>query len=130
MSPRNFRVFGSHPEVADPADILVGHPVRCRRDREMAVADIKVERRVDLGVIELHQHVVPPDTELGGAEGNKGGRIAAAYADQVEVRLAGRKTKLTRTGIVKGGLWRDANMAQERHYLAQNSAIWERQDQR
>ena len=56
-------------------------------------ADAEVERRVDLRVIELHQHVGAADADLGGAERDEGGDVEAAHADDVERRVVGGEAK-------------------------------------
>ena len=63
------------------ARILLG-----RRDDEPAVADAEIERHIDLGIVELHQHVVAGDAELRRAEGDEGGDVEVAHADDVERR--------------------------------------------
>ena len=67
-------------------------PLGRRGHGHTAMPDIEIERRVDLGIIELHQHVVAGDPELGGAEGDEGRDIEAAHPDQVERRVGGRET--------------------------------------
>src|SRR5216683_2507269 len=55
MSPRDLVIFGGDPQMAPAARVFVRRPIRRRRDRHMAMPDIEVERRIDLGVIEFYQ---------------------------------------------------------------------------
>src|ERR1700739_3340645 len=103
MAAGNLRVFCGHSDVARAPDILPRGPVGSRRHRETTKADAEVEWSVNLGIVELHQYVVAGDGELGGAEGDKGGDVKAAHADQIEARLAGREAELARVGILKSG---------------------------
>ncbi len=91
----NFRILRSDAHVARSSDVGLPERVHCCRDGEAAMPDIEVERRIDLRIIEFHQHVIAGDAELRGAEGNEGGGIEAAHADQIETGFAGRKTQLT-----------------------------------
>ncbi len=89
MPAGNFRVLRRDAHMARSSDVGLPERVRRRRDGEAAMPDIEVERRVDLRIVEFHQHVIAGDAELSGAEGDKGGGIEAAHADQIETRLAG-----------------------------------------
>src|SRR5260370_1027992 len=104
MAAGNLRIFGRYPDVAPACDILTCGPVGGSRDRDMAVPDIEVERRVNLGIIELHQYVIAGNAELSRAEGDKGGHVEAADADQIEAAFAGGEAELTRRRIVEGAL--------------------------
>src|SRR5438034_4393465 len=78
MAAGHLRVFGGDPEMAPAARILLADLVRRRRDGHMAMADIEVERRIDFGIVEFHQHIVAGDAELSRPEGYKGRDIEAA----------------------------------------------------
>jgi len=90
--------------------------------------NVEVERRVDLRIVEFHQHVVAGDAELGRAKGDKRGDVKAAHANQIERRLAGRKAKLARTGILERGLRLYTEALQQRHHLAEDPSVRQRQD--
>ena len=109
--------------------VLARDPIGGRGDRDVAMPDIQIERRVDLGIVEFHQYVVAGDAELGRAEGDKGRDIEAAHADQIEAGVAGRKAQPARCRVVEGGLRLDAYPAQQRHHLGENPAVGQRQDQ-
>ncbi len=81
MAAGDFRVFGRHPDMAPAARVFLAGLVLRRCDRHSAMPDIEVERRVDLGIIEFHQHVIAGDAELRRAERDKAGDIEAADAD-------------------------------------------------
>ena len=100
----DLRVLCRHPNVARASDIAVLDAVGCRGHREAAMTDIEVERSVNLGIVEFHQHIIAGDAELSGAEGDESGRIEAADTDQIETGLACAKAKLPRRRVIKGRL--------------------------
>src|SRR5207248_2494254 len=115
--------------MARSSEVGLPERVRGRRDGEAAMPDIEVERRVNLRIVELHQHIIAGDAELCGPERDKSGGIEAAHTDQIETGLAGREAELARSGVVEGRLRFDADLAQQRHDLAENSPIRQGHDQ-
>ena len=95
----------------------------------MAVPDIKVERRVNLGIVEFHQHIIAGNAELGSAEGDEGGDVKAAHSYQIKSRSARGKAEFARVRVVKGGLRRDAETTQQRHHLVEDPTVGQRKDQ-
>ena len=94
-----------------------------------AVADAEVDRRVDLGIVELHQHVVAGHAEVGGAERHEGGDVEGADADDVEVAMVGREAQQARVGIGEGGFRLDAGARQQGRRFLQDAALRQGQDQ-
>src|SRR5580704_5603064 len=103
MTTGDLRVFRGDANMARAADAFSGGAVGGGCDRKMAVPDIKIERRVNLGIVEFHQHIIAGDAELGSAEGDEGGDVKAAHSYQIKSRHARRKAELARARIVKGG---------------------------
>ena len=111
MAARDFGVFGRDPQVAPAVRVLVAGPLGRRGDRHAAMPDIEIERRVDLGIVEFHQHVVAGNPELRGAKRHECRNIEAAHPDQVERRVGGAKPQLPARRIAEGGLRHDARCA-------------------
>src|SRR5205085_5105254 len=102
MAAGHLRVFGGDPDMTPAARILLTDLVCGCRHSHPAMADIEVERRVDLRIIEFHQDIVAGDAELSGAESDKGRDIEAADADQVEPRRGRGETQLARARVGEG----------------------------
>jgi hypothetical protein len=83
-------------------------------DRQAAAADAQVDRRVDLGVAELHQNVVAGNAELRGAERDEGRDVERAHAHERDVRQIGRELERARAFVGEGGLGHDADVRQDR----------------
>src|SRR5437763_7356454 len=109
--------------MARSSEVGLPERVRGRRDGEAAMPDIEVERRVNLRIVEFHQHVIAGDAELCGAEGDKSGGIEAAHADQIETGLAGSEAQLARSGVVEGRLRLNADQAKQWHQVDVNALI-------
>src|SRR5262245_22242504 len=87
VAARNLEILGGDAHMAPaPGIVAVGH-LRRPRHREPALADAEVDRRVDLGVVELHQHIIARDAEMGRAEGHEGRHVEGAHADDVEIGM-------------------------------------------
>src|SRR5260370_31176844 len=82
MPAGNFRVLCRDAHMARSSNVGLPERVRRHRDGEPAMADLEIERRVNLRIVELHQHVIAGDGELGGAGGDKSVGIEAAHAAQ------------------------------------------------
>src|SRR5208282_5778604 len=109
MTAGDLRVFRPDPDVTRPAAVLARNPVGGRGDGDMAMSDIEIQRRVNLGVVELHQHVVAGNAELSRAKGDKGCNVEAAHADQVEPGLAGGKAEPARRRVFELRLGLDSH---------------------
>src|SRR6516225_236880 len=129
MVAGDLRVLGGDPDVARASDMLPRDPVWRRRERGPAKPDGEVERRVNLRVVEFHQHVVAGDPELSRAEGDESGDVKAAHPDQIQLRRIGREAKLARAGIFKGRLRYYTNTPEQRHHLAEDPTVRQRQNQ-
>src|SRR5262249_20804185 len=68
MPARDFRIFGRGADAAPALGIVLPYELLGRGDREAAAADAEVERGIDLGILELHQHVVAGDAQMRRAE--------------------------------------------------------------
>ena len=85
MAARDLRILGGDAHMAPAPGIVVPDILLGRGDDHAADADVEVERHVDLGIVEFHQHVVAGDAEMRRAEGDEGRDIEIAHADHVEV---------------------------------------------
>src|SRR5580658_7585807 len=107
VAPRDLRVLCCYPDMARLTAVLARDPVDRRGHGNVAVSDLKIERRVDLRIVEFHQHVVTGDAELSRAEGDKSRDIETPQADQIEIGLAGREAQPARRGVFEGRLGLD-----------------------
>ena len=96
VAARDLGIFGGDADVAPAPRIVAARHLDRLGDREPAIADAEIERRVDLRIVELHQHVVAGDAEMRRAEGDEGRDVEAAHADDVEVGMVGREAQLAR----------------------------------
>ena len=87
-APRDLGIFGRDADVAPAVGIVLAHHLRRLGHRQAALADAEVDRRVDLRIVELQQHVVAGDAELRRAERDEGRDVEAAHAD--DRRASGR----------------------------------------
>src|ERR1051325_1748998 len=102
MPPGNLGIFCRDPDMAPAPRILLAGFLLWSRDRHTAMADIEVERRIDFGVVEFHQHVVPGDAELRRAERDKARNIETVDADKVEPGIRRREAQFARLRIGEG----------------------------
>ena len=75
MAAGDVGIFGGDADMAPARRVVAAGEIGRLRDGETAAADTEIERRIDLGIVELHQHVVAGDAELRGAEGDEGGDV-------------------------------------------------------
>ena len=129
MAARHTGILGGDPHVTPARRIVPGREFRRLRHHHAAEADAEVERRIDLAVVELQQHVVADDAELGRAEGDEGGDVEAAHPDQPEPRVRGGEAELARAVVRERGLRLDACARQQRRKLAGNPAFGQREQQ-
>ena len=113
-------------DVTPRPRIVLGGKVPRLADREPAAADAEVERGVNLRVVEFHQHVVAGDAEVRGAEGDKGGDIERAHADEVHAGHVRGEAQLSRVLVVERRLGLDAHRPQHRHQLLEDAALGQR----
>src|SRR5690242_1238720 len=104
MAAGHFGVFCRDAHMARSSDIGLPKRIRRRRDGEAAMPDIEVEQRIDLRIVEFHQHIIARYAELRRAKGDKSGGIEAAHPYQVETGLTRAEAQLTRSGVIEGGL--------------------------
>src|SRR5579883_852667 len=129
MPARDLGIFGGDAHMAPPRGIIAAGILGGRGDHEAAMPDLEVERRVDLGVLELHQHIVAGDAKMGGAEGDESRHVEIPDADHVEAGKIGAEAKLTRLGIVEGAFDLDARATHQRDHLAEDTPLGQRQNQ-
>src|SRR3954454_11478755 len=87
VAARDLRILGGNAHVAPAPRIVAARHLGGLCDRQPALADAEVDRRVDLGVVELHQHVGAGDAEMGGTERHEGRDVERAHADDIEVGM-------------------------------------------
>src|SRR3546814_17650857 len=78
-------LLGGDADVAPTAGIVALGEAPRRRHRKAAVADLEIDRGVELRIVELHQHVVAGNPQMGGAEGDESGH------DRTEERRVGKE---------------------------------------
>lgn len=127
MAAGEMRIFGRDADMAPPRRIVgMGELLRLG-DHQPAMADMQVERGVDLRIVELHQHVAAGDAEMRRPEGDEGADIEAADADDVDVRTVGPEAELAVVGIVERRLRFDPGTAHQRHHLLEDAAFGQRE---
>ena len=84
-------VFGGDADVAPPARIVSGGHVGRLGDRQPAMPDAEVHRRIELGIGEFGQHVRPDDPDLRRPMRDEGRDVERAHADQLDPRIVGRE---------------------------------------
>src|SRR3546814_3691953 len=65
-------------------------------------ADLEIDRGVELRIVELHQHVVAGNPQMGGAEGDESGHVEAAHTDDIEPRAVGGEAELAGAVVREG----------------------------
>src|SRR5580658_4499795 len=83
MPARDLRVLGGDAQLAPARRVVAAEILGRRRDDETAMPDLQVERRVDLGVFELHQHIVAGHADMRRPESDEGRDVEIAHADDV-----------------------------------------------
>jgi len=116
------RRIGGDIDVTPPCRIVIFHHFRRLRDHQPAAADTEIERRIGLGIVELHQHVAAGNAELRPAEGDEGRDVEAADADDGEFSDVGGELELARDRFTERRLGFDACAPQQRHDFGQNAA--------
>ncbi len=110
MALGEVRILGRDTHMA-PARGIVHRDQRLRRgDGKPALADLEVERRIELGIVELHDHVAARNAEMGGTEGDEGRHVERPHAHDLDARLGRREAQLPRFRIVERRLGLDARM--------------------
>ncbi len=73
MAAGDVGIFGGHADARPGGRVVAAGGGRGLGDGDAAGADAEVERGVDLGIVEFHQHVGTGDADLTGTEGDEGG---------------------------------------------------------
>src|SRR5579872_973352 len=130
MPARDLGIFGGDAHRAPASRIVVTEILGRRRDDETTLADAQIERCVDFGVLEFHQHVATGDAHVRAAESDEGGDVEIAHADDVEIIVVGAEAKLARVRIVELALDFDSGTLHHRHHLVEDAPFGQRQYQR
>ncbi len=130
MPARDLRICGGDAHAAPARGLVLLRDLPRRRDHEPAMADLEIERRVDLRVFEFHQHVVAGDAQMRRAESDEGRHVEIAHAHDVEVPVVGLEAQLARVLVIELGLDLDARAPHESHDLTEDAALGQRQNQR
>jgi hypothetical protein len=99
-------------------------------DRYPALADAQIERRVNLGVVKLHQHVGAANADLGGPERDEGRDVERPHAHHVQHRVVGFEAQPAAVVVLIVGRRDDAGARQQRSAFRQDAALWQGEDQR
>jgi hypothetical protein len=128
MALRHVRIFGRDANMAPAARIIGrGHFGRFG-DRQAAMADAEIDRRVEFGIIELGQHIGADDTDLRGAMRDESGDVERADADQVDAGMIGRKAQRAAVLVGECCLGLDAGADEQRHGFRQDTALGDGND--
>ncbi len=123
MAPGDVRVFGRHPHMAPARGVVRQGQLAGLRHRHAAMADIEIERRVELAVVEFHQHVGAGDAELSRAEGDERGDVEAAHADDAEAGNIGGEAELAAGVGEERRLRLDSGARQQRRGLLVEASL-------
>ncbi len=102
VAARHLGILGGDAHVAPAPRIVAARHLDGLGDGQPTLADAEVDRRVDLRIVEFHQHVGAGDAEMRRAEGYEGRHVEGAHADDVEIVVIGREAELPRVGIGEG----------------------------
>ena len=126
VAARHLGILGGDAHVAPAPRIVAARHLGGLGDGQPALADAEVDRRVDLGIVELHQHVGAGDAEVRRAERHEGRDVERAHADDVEIGMVGREAQQARIGVGEGRLRLDVGRRQKRRGLLQDPALGQR----
>ncbi len=87
-------------------------------DRDTAMADLQVDRRVKLGIAEFGQHIRSDDAQLRRAMRDEGGDVEGAYADQLDAGDIGGEAQRAAVLVGEGRFGPDAGGGEQRQRLA------------
>src|SRR5690348_3510904 len=127
MAARDFRIFGGDAHMAPSCGIITADILGRRSDDEAAVSYTKVERRINLGILEFHQHIVAGDAEMRRAKRDEIGDVEIAHANDLEASVVRGEAELPRLVIGKRALDLDPGTAKERHDLAEDAPFGKRE---
>src|SRR3546814_4970106 len=96
MSSWDWLVLCGEANMAPWGGIVALHHCGGLGHGDTAAPDTEIDRRVDIGIVELHQHVGAGDAELRRAEGDEGRDVEAAHPNDAEILDAGGETKRPR----------------------------------
>jgi len=96
---------------------------------QAALADAEVDRRIDLGIVELHQYVVARDAEVRRAKATK----VATSNERTRMMSRSRwlvvKRSSRESGVAEGRFRHDARARQNRRRFLQDATLGQCQDQ-
>ena len=117
------RVLGGDRDARPAGGVVGAGGLRRLGHADAAAADAEVERRVDLGVVELHQHVGAADADLRRAMRHEGRDVEGPHPHHVERRIVGLEAQAPAVlvGVVGGGV--DAGAGEQRPELVQDAAL-------
>src|SRR5262245_7248832 len=130
MAACHLGILGGDAHVTPAPRIVTARHLDRLGDGEPAAADAEIDRRIDLGIVELHQDVGAGDTEVCRTEGHEGRDIERAHADDVEIGVIGGEAQLARLRIGKGGFRLDAGPREQGKRFAEDASLGQCQDQR
>ncbi len=129
VAARHLGILGGDAHMAPAPRIVVARHLDRLGDSQAALADAEIDRRVDLRIVEFHQHVGAGDAEMGGAEGHERRHVEGADADDVEVGMVGREAELAGVRIGEGRLRFDAGAREHGGRFLEDAALGQRQDE-
>ncbi len=130
VAPSDLRVLCGDAHVAPAAGIVAFHQGAGLGHGQAAVADLQVDRGIELRVVELHDHVVAGHAQVGRAKGHEGRHVEAPDPDNLQVSVVGGEAELARLLVVEAGFGHNPAARQERRQLGQNAAFGQGQHER
>jgi hypothetical protein len=97
-------------------------------DRQAAMADIEIDRRIDLRIVKFQQHVIAGNTEMRRTERDEGRDVEAAHADDFELRIVSAKAQSPRILVGELGLRLDAGPFQDGQHFLEDTPLRQRQN--
>ena len=129
IATRDVGIFGGDDDMAPAPRIVLPQRVDRGCDRDAALADAEIERRVDLVVVEFHQDIVAGDPDMGGSERDIGRDVEGARAHDVHTGVAGHEAQLAGGRIREGRFGHDPGAREQRQNLRQDAAIGQGEDE-
>ena len=130
MLAGDVRVFCGDTNMAPPAGIIAGNQLSRLCHGNATIADIQIHRRIDLRIVEFHQHIIASNAQMRRTKGDKGRHIETAHPDNRQVGHIGIKFQQPGRRIIKGRFRHNANTVQHRAQLVQYPPFRQGQHQR
>ena len=129
MLTGDLRVFGGNANMAPPCRVVLFAEILLLGDHHAAIANSQIQRRINLRVVEFQQHVLPGNTELGRAKGDKRRDVERPDPQYRQIGNIGREFQLALVLVLKRCFGLYPGPAEHRQKFLQNSPLGHRDAQ-